>query len=107
MWAHGETEVAPDRNDSSALRLAVGRVTLQELRRRATEEEAAAMNAVSPSLDVIRSGTRAILNGFLRQGGCCTGSWWWLVPQNLQNPCLTFDRLWADHGTAAVWHIVR
>lgn len=65
---HGEPEVVPDRNDGSVLRVAVGRVVLQELRARATGEDAELLQTVSPSLDVIRSGTRAILDGFLHQG---------------------------------------
>lgn len=68
MWMHGEPEVVPDRNDGSALRVAVGRIVLGELRARATAEDAELLQAVSPSLDGIRSGTRAILKGFMQQG---------------------------------------
>lgn len=68
MWVHGEPEVVPDRNDGSAMRVAVGRVVLQELRQRATGEDSELLQDVSPSLDVIRSGTRAILRGFMEQG---------------------------------------
>ena len=67
---HGEPEIVPDRNDGSALRVAVGRVVLRELRDRAAPENAELLRATSPSLDGIRSGTRAILDGFLQQGLC-------------------------------------
>ena len=68
MWMHGEPEVVPDRNDGSAIRVAVGRVVLRALRERATGADAELLLDVSPRLDVIRSGTRAILNGFMQQG---------------------------------------
>ena len=68
MWAHGEPEVMPGRNEGSALRVALGRRVLQELRARATGSDAALLQTVSPSLDVIRSGTRASLDGFVQQG---------------------------------------